>query len=244
MTRPLRVYVAGLRAGEIELDAEAAHYVSRVHRLLEGAEFVAFEPSIEQEALAHVISVTKHGVRCRVEPLTRAPLPQPRHVTLLYALAKGDKVDRVIRDTTTLAVKRIVIVATQRCVVRLDDERRTHRAQRWQTIAVDSARQCGRGDVPEIVGPLSLAEALHGGEAGFGLGLCLDPAAERTLGEALRAWSPEAPAALLIGPEGGLTPEEIGAASAVGFNRVRFGTLTLRTEIAAVAALAALVARL
>lgn len=237
--KALRVPTESLSIGEHRLDPDAAHYVSRVHRLQPGAELVLFDVQTGQEASARLVSVTAKAAVCRVERIW-ATTALPEHAISLYqSLAKGDKNDRVIRDATALGVSRILLVATERSVTRYDNDTGEARLGRWQRIAVESARQCGRGNLPELTGPIAFDAAAEL-QAETQLKLLLSPLATQTLSGVLRRSRPQ-PVALFIGPEGGLAPTEEQALIARGFQPVRFGRFTLRTETAATAVLGALV---
>ena len=134
-----------------------------------------------------------------------------------------------------------MLVETNRSVVHLDEERRESRKKRWRTVAVEAARQCGRGDLPEIRGPSALGVAL-GLVTDVALRLQLSPTAQQTLAEVMRERRAPGSVALLIGPEGGFDSDEEAAAIAAGFVAVRLGPFVLRTETAAVAALAVVLA--
>ena len=239
VARVIRVAVEDLAEGERTLPEAASRYLVRVHRVGEGAPFVAFDPSVRVEADATVLDAHKQRVRCRVGPLRPASALASAKVTLLWGLGKGDKIDHVIRDATALGVERLVVVSTERSVPRLG-ERARERSDRWQQIALDAARQSGRGDVPELSPPAALEQALA--ETGAPRRIVLVPEAELALAQALADWHPGEPLAALIGPEGGLTQEEIEQAVAAGFVPVRFGPFVLRTETAATALLGALLA--
>jgi 16S rRNA (uracil1498-N3)-methyltransferase len=240
MARTLRVPLAALRAGERVLPEAEARYVTRVHRLGVGDVFVAFDPEERLEADVELVHVGRDVVGRLGEPrAARRTARTP--VTLLQALGKSDKPERVLRDATALGVEAVVFVETARSVVHLAD-RAEGRRRRWRAIAVDAARQSGRGDVPEVTGPLSLPEALAVAEGASGR-ICLSPEATATFQEVLDGSPPDAHVALLVGPEGGFTTDEVSAAKAAGFTPASFGELVLRTETAAVAALGAIVAR-
>jgi 16S rRNA (uracil1498-N3)-methyltransferase len=250
MARTLRVPLAALRAGERVLPEAEARYVTRVHRLGVGDVFVAFDPEERLEADVELVHVGRDVVgRDVVGRDVVGRLGEPRAarrtartpVTLLQALGKSDKPERVLRDATALGVEAVVFVETARSVVHLAD-RAEGRRRRWRAIAVDAARQSGRGDVPEVTGPLSLPEALAVAEGASGR-ICLSPEATSTFQEVLDGSPPDAHVALLVGPEGGFTTDEVSAAKAAGFTPASFGELVLRTETAAVAALGAIVAR-
>lgn len=241
MARTVRVFIPEPGPGERTLDDKASRYLLRVHRLAAGDGFVAFDPEGALQARGEIIAVRGRRAVCRLAdpvPATNVPASD---VTLLQGLGKGDRFDRVVRDATQLGARSVIAVETQRSVVELGD-RAAARAARWRTIAVEAARQSGRGDVPHIAAPLSLDAAL--GLRGEGIALVLDPEADVALGRRLAEWSPEQHLVLLIGPEGGLSPDELDRARAAGFSPTWFGSFVLRTETAATAALGAVVARL
>lgn len=237
---PLRVPLGSIAAGVVALPAEAASYVVRVHRLREGDRFVVFDPELGIEADATLEAIGKRSAEARIEAPRPAALRPGRRVTWIQAVGKGDKMDAVVRDATELGATRIIPAISARSVARPGEDR----AQRWRRIAVEAARQCGRGDAPRVDAPMSLAAALAEARAAEGgaLGMCLDPYAETPLGARLAALTPAVEAAFVVGPEGGLTPEELGVCAALGFERVRLGALTLRTETVCAAALGALIA--
>jgi len=234
----LRVPLGPLVPGERDLPEPEGRYVARVHRLGPGDRFVAFDPEERTEADAEVIAVSRL-VRVRLGPTRPASRLSTRRVTLLQGLGKGDKPERVVRDATALGVARIVFVETSRTVIRLAD-RAEPRRKRWRAVAIDAARQSGRGDVPEIDGPMPLPEAIASADATGRI--CLVPEGEIALGAAIPRAAGEA-TTLLVGPEGGFEPAEMERITAAGFVLARLGDFVLRTEIAAIAALGAILAR-
>jgi 16S rRNA (uracil1498-N3)-methyltransferase len=224
------------------LEEEASHYLVRVHRLRVGDAFIAFDPEQATEADAELTHTKQRCAICRVQairPAVSSGLP----ITLLQGFGKGDKADQVVRDATALGAARIVIVETERSVVRLSgarEERSEQRLARWRKIAVEAARQCGRSELPEIHGPMSLGAALsaYGGE--HDVGFCCDVAAEQRLVDAVSEWKPQLRTVVLVGPEGGLSEQELRSAEQAGLTRVRLGPFTLRTETAATVVLGAL----
>jgi 16S rRNA (uracil1498-N3)-methyltransferase len=240
VARLVRVAVHPLEPGETLLDVPASRYLVKVHRFEPGAEFLAFDPEARSEADAILLEARIDGARCRIG----APRPAERvsrHQTgLIQCLGKGDKIDHVIRDATALGVSRLWIATSERAVVRISDEG-PHRLERWRRIAIDAARQSGRGDLPELIGPIELGAAIEGAAAAWKL--CLDPRAEITLYGALERAAESDAIDLLIGPEGGLSADELALADGAGFVRVSFGPFTLRTETAATAVLGAVLAR-
>ena len=158
-------------------------------------------------------------------------------ITLLQGIGKGDKAERVIRDATQLGAEHIVLVQSERSVPRVKDKQ-AQRQQRYERVALEAARQCGRGDVPRVTGPVPWLVALAQAKASD-FRLAFDAQAELLLKSALVGAQGRAVAAL-VGPEGGLTETERESACQEGFSLVRLGAFVLRTETAAVAALAAI----
>lgn len=229
--RTVRVPLADLVEGERALAPEAAHYIGDVLRLGPGARFVAFDPVSHLEAEAEVVTQTS----IRVGALAKGRVVAAAPLVVVYALAKGDKIDATVRDATELGATRIILAETARAVVKATD-RIEKKRDRWTKIAEEAARQCGRADPPEVLGPLPWKEALAA--AGTVNGYCLDPHATEPLGASLPAAIGNA-LAFAIGPEGGLAAEEVDAASAAGFRPVTLGPFVLRTETVTAAVLGA-----
>ena len=238
VSKPLRLPLDGLVTGRRRLEGAVLRYVTRVHRLGSGDRLSCFDPSSALEAEATLLEVSGEGTFCDVgelRPSNYRPLP----VTLLQGLAKGMKPELTLRDATALGVERVVFVATEHAVVQLFGERKAGRAERWRRIAAEAARQSGRGDLPQVEGPVSLDDGLAGVEQSRRI--VLVPGAPPLL-ERLGPWRRGESVALLVGPEGGLSSSEVSRATDAGFISVSLGVLVLRTELAAAAALGALVA--
>lgn len=158
-------------------------------------------------------------------------------VILVQALARGEKMDLVVQKATELGVTRVIPLVTERANVKLDDERGAAKARRWQKIAQEAARQCGRSDVPAIDEPRKWPEIFKLLEEDRQRrAILLDPE-ERAL--RLGAAARDTPRLLLaVGPEGGFSPQERITALQNGFIAAGLGTLVLRTETAGLAALA------
>jgi 16S rRNA (uracil1498-N3)-methyltransferase len=242
--RRLRVPLEGLASGERALPREAAVYVARVHRAGVGEGLVLFDPEHAIEAEARVVAVGAGGrsVTVRIGAVRPAEVRAARSVTLVQALGKGDKVDAIVRDATELGATRIVPAIAERSVARPEDA--AARAARWRRIAVEAARQCGRGDVPAIEAPAPLGEVLAAlaarPEGARGFGACLAPGAPETLGAALGGLAAGTAVTIVVGPEGGLSDGEVAACEAAGLGRFGLGEFELRTETVCAAVLGAL----
>jgi 16S rRNA (uracil1498-N3)-methyltransferase len=233
----IRAPIAGLAEGERALDAQAAHYLVRVLRLGPGARFVAFDPARALEADAELVRIEPAAARFSAPRPAR--VVAPRDLTLVQGLAKADKCDAVIRDATELGASRIVVASTARTVVLLEGTRARARQERWAKVAREAARQCGRADPPPVDGPLAWDEALARAPEGAAR-FCLHPGARTPLGPLLlEALAGSSPIAFAVGPEGGLTAQELAQAEDSGWRTVSIGALVLRTETVAAAVLGA-----
>jgi 16S rRNA (uracil1498-N3)-methyltransferase len=234
----LRVPVSELVTGEMTLDTDASRYLARVHRVKPGDAIVLFDPAVGREAEARVAAVDKSSVRVAVSAIRAATVRAERAVTLVQAIGKGDKLDAIARDITELGATRLVVAETARSVVRLGG-RAEERMQRIRRIVVQAARQCGRGDAPEVLGPLPWEEALRAATTPGGTALCLWEHATDPIGPRLRRLGPVEPLAIAVGAEGGLEAAEIDAAISAGFAPVSLGPFILRTETVPAAVLGA-----
>ena len=247
MTERLRIAVTAMPAGEHWLDSDACHYVCRVLRLKRGTQLLLFDPGSQQEADAEILNVDKARARCQISEARPTTTAAPWDLTLIQAVGKGDKMDRVVRDATALGIRRLLIVSGERSVVQLVDKK-AQKLGRFHEVALAAARQCGRGDLPEIIIEADVSAALAQ-LADSTRGFVLSPTAELSLGaQAERALSggvDDKPRwALLIGPEGGLSPNEMAAADGAGFLPASLGPFVLRTETAAVTAMGIVLDRL
>jgi 16S rRNA (uracil1498-N3)-methyltransferase len=166
-------------------------------------------------------------------PTTESPL----EVRLLQGICRGQRMDMLIQKSTELGICSIHPVVCERSVVRLDAARGVKKVDHWRQIAVSACEQSGRVRVPDITAPAKFDAAIADLGNVPGERLLLDPTAGRGIDTAM---NPEAGIALLIGPEGGLTPAERELARTAGFRPVRLGPRILRTETAPLAALSIL----
>ncbi len=229
MVRRLIVPPELLVTGQADLPPDLVHYVARVLRLTAETE-VCLMDGVGGMAQAELLSVHKSGVRIQVGPVQREARQGPQ-IELLQAVAKGDKMDQVMRQATELGVGRIRPVLSERAVARQDKK-----LSRWQGIAEDALRVTGRRWRPHIEAVQPLSEALSQTEAQLKLVLALDRA--QSLRARLNEVQTPCSVALLIGPEGGLTEPEVAQAETAGFVAVHMGPHTLRTETAGPAAAA------
>lgn len=219
----------------LELDAQATAHLTRVLRLKAGDELVLFNGE-GGEFAARIEALEKRAAVVRVGEFRGRELESPLELVLVQGVSRGERMDYTVQKAVELGVARIVPVITSRTVVNLKDERRERRQEHWQMVAAGACEQSGRNRVP-VVAPVVAFERWLAATPPAGLKLVLHHRAEQGLGGMTR---PAGPVTLLIGPEGGLSPQEIDAARAAGFLPLCLGPRVMRTETAAVAALAVL----
>jgi len=229
----------------VTLPEEEGQHLTRVLRLHAGDTVRVFNGR-GGEFEAVVQEAARDAVRVRVAGACD-PAPEPTvAVMLAQAVLKGDKMDDVVRDAVMIGATAIQPVVTARSEVSAGTLERGHRRERWERIAVSSAKQCGRAVVPPVSEPVTLDVLIHKLLESWLSGPALmfvEPSASKaavTLGE-LDVEPPKA-ASIVIGPEGGWTPEETQAATAV-CRLVTLGGRTLRADAMATVALSALFAR-
>ncbi|MDA8126606.1 MAG: 16S rRNA (uracil(1498)-N(3))-methyltransferase [Deltaproteobacteria bacterium] len=240
MTLP-RIYLPRpLAAGDqAKATDELARYLKTVLRLQDGEPLWVFNgTSWEYEAL---VRRTTEGVA--LEITGRRTVPADRiAITLCQAIPKADKLETIIRHAVELGVGRIIPFFAERSVPRWTAEKSPQKRARWQKVAVEACRQCGRSDLPVIEEVTSLPDALGFAPPG-GLSLAFwEEESARGIRETLRdrAYDETREFLLVIGPEGGFAKEEIDQAKAAGCLSVSLGKRVLRVDTAAMTALAVL----
>lgn len=237
-----RLFHAGpLAAGQcLSLDADASHHLVRVLRLAAGEALELFNGDGQRYPARLTQADPRAAVVALAEPLV-ASTESPLSISLAQALPGGDKMDWVIEKAVELGVGAIQPLFSSRSVLKLDAARAARRLVHWQRIIVAACMQCGRDRLPVLQAPLELSTWLgQGVDDTRASRWLLSPDATSglpPLAEDTRAvW-------LLVGPEGGFSDAEEALAIARGWQAVRLGPRVLRTETAALAAIAALQTR-
>ena len=240
-----RFYVPQAEGGGqvVALSEDEAQHLTRVLRLKEGAPIRVFDGR-GREFEAVVDRVDKAGVLVSVGPQQPPTSPEPRvGITLVQAILKGDKMDDVVRDAVMMGVFAIQPVVAARCEVSLAAIVRGRRKQRWEKIAIASAKQSGRATIPEILDPVEF-ERLPPALADLGVPgpvmLFVEPSAS-IMAVSIHDIDPTPPtqAMAIVGPEGGWTPEEVESTNMICLP-VTLGGRTLRADAMPVVALTAL----
>jgi 16S rRNA (uracil1498-N3)-methyltransferase len=217
---------------QVELNEDAGHYVRTVLRLKKDDGIILFNGK-GGEYVGVLSEVSRKSVLVAVKSWSDRSVESPLHITLGLGISRGDRMDWSVQKAVELGVNKITPIMTERCVVQLKGEKKPQRLQHWQKIVQHAAEQSGRTVLPEL-GEIAAIQNWVGQQ--HGLKLFLDPYAESLLTQLQPS---NMQVTLLTGPEGGFTDQERNIAKAAGFISVRLGSRILRTETAAIGAIAA-----
>lgn len=237
-----RLYIPGDYAPQqvLSLDKDQVHYALTVLRLKNEHPIELFNGRGLQARATLIVSGRRSAELC-IEALAEPQVESPLHTVLVQGISRGDRMDYTLQKAVELGVTQIQPVFTERCEVRLDDDKAEKRRAQWQAIVVSACEQSGRTYLPDILPfqtyPAWLKSLSTENTRPFGL--VLDPYAHNTL-QSVPQPAANTPIHLLIGPEGGLTDDEVQQAGAAGLTPVRLGPRVLRTETAGPAVLAGL----
>lgn len=220
----------------VALSDNAAAHASKALRLEAGDSATLFNGD-GYDYSCILTSVKKNAVSAQITGAKKVENESPLNITLLQGISSGDRMDFTIQKAVELGVKLIQPINTQRSVVKLNAERAEKRTEHWQNIAISACEQSGRAYVPKVLPPISLDKWLSQHTHQQSLRILLNPVGAKRLSEISQ---PESDIELLIGAEGGLSPDEIEAATNNGFVSIILGPRILRTETAALTAIAAM----
>jgi len=220
----------------LQLPEGSAHHAVRVLRLAPGDAVRIFSGDGSEWA-AQISGIGKAGVSVLVSERFERDVEAVLRVTLAQGISARERMDFTLQKAVELGVAEIHPLETRRSVVRLREERASRRVEHWQNLVIAACEQSGRNRIPPVqpIAPLPhwLAALDQDDPAQR---LLLSPAAETRL----RDLPAPQGVLLLVGPEGGLEPDEQDLAQACGFTPVRLGPRVLRTETAALAAVSAM----
>lgn len=220
----------------LTLDEAASHHLARVLRAEENDEVTVFNGHGGEYRCA-ITRIEKKHVTVMVGDFIDRDSESPLEIILAQGISRGEKMDFTIQKAVELGVTQIIPLLTERCNVKLDEERKQKRVQHWQSVVISACEQSGRTRVPEVLPPQSLSAWLA--KASVDQGFVLSPHVETKLKDI--PIQKNARVALLIGPEGGLSESEIRQAYEIkGFLPLSLGPRILRTETAALVAITTL----
>lgn len=222
---------------QLELEKDPSRHIAKALRMRAGESVYLFDGS-GVEAHAQILAVDKNRVTVTVRDISEPPRESPLRTVLIIALSRGDRMDTIVQKATELGVSEIWPMVSERTGVRLDAERLAKKRDHWQRIAVSACEQCGRNRIPLIASTTPYSEALSSCAKLEGLRLILHPG-----GSQLALAEHCSSLAMLVGPEGGFSDDELAWAQDAGFTAFSLGPRILRTETAPLAGLAVVQAR-
>ena len=220
----------------VKLPESAAIHAARVLRMVEGDRAILFNGD-GFDYVCTLTSVKKSAVLAQVTDSAVVNNESPLNITLLQGISNGDRMDYTIQKAVELGVNHIQPIATERSVVKLNPERAAKRLAHWQGVVHSACEQSGRAVVPQIAAPTSLSQWLTKNPQENTDRILLNPVGAKRLAELTK---PSGEIQLLIGAEGGLSQNEISIANSNGFQSIILGPRVLRTETAALAAMASM----
>lgn len=219
---------------EFLLSHDAAHHVGTVLRLKANHPIVLFNGD-GNEYSGQIIAVNRKQVHVEADACLAIGKESPLPLHLGQGVSKGDRMDWVLQKSVELGVTHITPVLTQRCAVKLDEKRWEKKLQQWQKIIIGACEQCGRNTLPTLYPPQALNQWLA--TSTQATRLVLAPNATQPLAKVHYATHGYR---ILVGPEGGLTDQEIHQSLESGYVAAGLGPRILRTETAAISAISIL----
>jgi 16S rRNA (uracil1498-N3)-methyltransferase len=233
-----------LRVGAtVKLSDNAAIHATKVMRLNVGDTLKLFNGD-GFDYTCELLSIKKNETLAKIEASEAVNNESPLHITLLQGISSGDRMDYTIQKAVELGVAEIQPLSTERSVVKLSAERAEKRLEHWQNVVISACEQSGRAKIPKVASPISLTiwlgankdEAAEDADSSHAR-ILLNPVGAKQLSALPKTTQS---IQLLIGAEGGLSQAEIDLAITHGFHSIILGPRILRTETAALTAIAAL----
>jgi 16S rRNA (uracil1498-N3)-methyltransferase len=218
----------------LELSPELAHYVGNVLRLKIGAPIILFNGN-GNDYPAEIVDIHKRKATAVVNSQISLSLESPLHIHLGQGVSKGDRMELALQKAVELGVAEITPVITENCNVKLDQARWEKKYQSWLKLIIAACEQSQRNVLPKLHMPVSMQQWL--GQTSELSKVILAPGAKTYLGNLHK---PQKGFRLIIGPEGGLSEQEVYTAQELGYQASNIGPRILRTETAAIASIAIL----
>lgn len=229
-----------VHSDSISITGGDVNHIKNVLRMKNG-EKIRVSSKSGQAYFCHISSILDDEVIAAIDNADETGTELDNHIVLYQGLPKGDKMELIIQKAVELGVSEIVPVAMKNCVVKLDEKKAQSKCKRWQAIAESAAKQSKRTVIPQIQMPLSWKQAL---EEAKELDVVLVPYENERGMEATREIFRSIPEGasigVMIGPEGGFSPEEIAQLDK-DMHRISLGRRILRTETAGMATLSMLI---
>ena len=228
----------------VSITGDDAWHIARALRMAVGENITVCDTH-GNEHICTLQRITDDLVTAKIDASRRSAGEMPYSVVLYQALPKGDKMDLIVQKAVEMGADRIVPFVSERCVSRPDGAALQKKGARWQRIALEAAKQCGRARVPSIGAPLSYAQLLSDLQNAALVCFCYEGEGTRSLKailaearQSLACRTDRAEIALVIGSEGGFSEKEVTLAASAGATLCGLGSRILRCESASGFALA------
>jgi 16S rRNA (uracil1498-N3)-methyltransferase len=233
-----------IAASTVSLSADETHHLMHVLRMTPGDEAFVFD-GCGREYRCNFRSIKDNRAQLEIADALSDLVESPLHLTLAQSLARGEKFDFIVQKATELGVSGIAPLVTRYADVRLDDQQTTKRVERWRRISLEAMKQCGRRKLVEITAPRTIREFIVANEPSPDAAshiqralLLFTEKGGMPVVAALAEVSRPCPIVALIGPEGGWSDDEMETLNDCGSTAVTLGPRVLRTETAAIVAIA------
>ena len=235
-----RFYVpqAKIENGMLRVEGDEVRHIRRVLRLKTGDGIVVFDGS-GNEYEGKILGEGPSSVVIMIQSILSSERESPLEITLAQSLLKGEKMDYLIQKATELGIKEIIPFHSSRSVPLIEKSGRLKRHHRWEKIVVEASKQCGRGVIPKIEILRDYDEMLKNVSSDF-LRLILWEKEGTKLKDVLERSKEKRKVFFVVGPEGGLSEEEIVIAKEKDFIPVTLGKRILRSETASLCLLSIL----
>jgi 16S rRNA (uracil1498-N3)-methyltransferase len=222
----------------LKVEGREVKHIRKVLRLKAGEEIIVFD-GLGNEFEGTIVEEASSSVVIKIQKISFSKRESPLEIILAQSLLKGEKMDYLIQKATELGVKEIIPFLSSRSIPLLEKSGKLKKHHRWERIAIEGSKQCGRGVIPQIESLQDYSEVLQTASSDY-LRLILWEREEVRLKEALEKSKEKTRIFFIVGPEGGFSQEEIEEGKRAGFFTVTLGKRVLRAETASLCLLSIL----
>lgn len=233
-----RIFIKSLLQEKLTIEGPDAHHLGRVMRAKAGDHIVVADDAGKVGEYA-ITGFTESTIELQLVAYLEERTESPIEITIAQCLPKGDKLEFITQKATELGADVIVPLVSDNCVVRYDGKKAAARQEKWQKIANEAGKQCGRSQLPQVqpVQPLQKWLQAMAAEQDIALCMCYENEEQQGIKDFLQQHKDKKRFAVVIGPEGGFSLAEAALAKELGVVSVSLGTRILRAETAAVSAI-------